>query len=492
LGISFGANGVVSQNAVELIAISKKFGDVVALAEASFSLRPGTVHALLGENGAGKTSLMRVAFGMLSPDAGSLRVNGEAVRFHAPSDAIALGIGMVQQHFSLIPALTAVENFALGGRGAFNREKETQRFQRYAAQLGLSVSADARPSTLSAAEQQQLEIAKVLGRECRILILDEPGAVLPPAQAAALLEWVRSYAQQGRSVVLVTHKLRDAITIADDVTVLRHGRTVLSTPIASVTEEQLLAAMLGEESIASVAQRDTAASVVKSPLGPVVSLTSVSARDSAKRERIEDVTLTLAPGEIVGVAGVERSGHRLLLRILAGRIQPNQGLARIADSIGFIPEDRHREAIALDLDVRDNVALREAGKRRGWMHWRTWTAYTQKLMKDFDVLAPHERVSIAALSGGNQQKVVLARELAALPPLVVAENPTRGLDVRAASAIRQRLRAAAQSGAAVVWYSSDLDELAAEADRVLVLYDGRVRQCAPSRDDIGRAMLGTS
>lgn len=492
MGFSSGANGVVSQNAVELVAISKKFGDVVALAEASFSLRSGTVHALLGENGAGKTSLMRVAFGMLSPDAGSIRINGEAVRFHAPSDAIALGIGMVQQHFSLIPAFTAVENFALGGRGVFSREKETQRFQRYAVQLGLSVSADGRPSSLSAAEQQQLEIAKALGRECRILILDEPGSVLPPAQAAALLEWVRSFARQGRSVVLVTHKLRDAIATADDVTVLRHGRTVLSTPIASVTEERLLSAMLGEETAASAPQRDAGAAVVQATLGPVASLNAVSALDSAKRERVEDVTLSLAPGEIVGVAGVERSGHRLLLRILAGRIQPNQGTARIAASIGFIPEDRHREALALDLDIRDNVALRGAGKRRGWMNWRTWATYTQKLIKDFDVHAPHERVPIAALSGGNQQKLVLARELAALPQLIVAENPTRGLDVRAASEMRQRLRAAANAGAAVVWYSSDLDELAAEADRVLVLYNGHVRQCTPSRDDIGRAMLGTS
>ena len=481
----------MSQNAVELAAISKKFGDVVALAGASFTLRQGTVHALLGENGAGKTTLMRIAFGILSPDAGSIRIYGEGVRFHAPSDAIALGIGMVQQHFSLIPAFTAVENFALGGRGAFSRAIETQRFQQYAAQLGLSVSADARPSMLSAAEQQQLEIAKALGRECRILILDEPGAVLAPAQAAALLEWVRTSVQQGRSVVLVTHKLRDAIAVADDVTVLRHGRTVLSTLVASVSEEQLLAAMLGDESNPSATQRATRPTAFKDPPGPVASLNAVSAQDSSKRERIADVTLDLAPGEIVGIAGVERSGHRVLLRILAGRIQPTQGTARIADSIGFIPEDRHREAIALDLDIRDNVALRETGKRRGWMDWRTWTAYTQKLIKEFDVRAPHERVPIAALSGGNQQKLVIARELAALPQLIVAENPTRGLDAGAASEIRQRLRAAAESGATVVWYSSDLDELASEASRVLVLHDGHVRQCAPARDDIGRAMLGT-
>jgi simple sugar transport system ATP-binding protein len=292
--------------------------------------------------------------------------------------------------------------------------------------------------------------------------------------------------------VLVTHNIRDALAIADDVTVLRHGRTVLSKPRASVTEEQLLSAMLGEESNASTAQSHMGARAVNAQSEPAAFLNAVSARDSTKRERIEDVTLALYAGEIAGIAGLDRSGHRLLLRILAGRIEPNQGTARISDSIAFIPEDRHREAIALDLNVRDNVALREAGKRRGWMNWRTWSAYTRKLMKDFDVRAPHERVAIAALSGGNQQKLVLARELATHPRLIVAENPTRGLDVRAAREIRQRLRAAADSGAAVAWYSSDLDELASEADRILVLYDGHVRQCAPSRDDIGRAMLGAS
>jgi len=482
----------VSPNALELVAVSKRFGEVVALADASFYLRPGTVHALLGENGAGKTSLMRVAFGMVAPDAGSILINGDAVRFHAPSDAIAHGVGMVQQHFSLVPAFTSVENFALGGHGTFDRANATQRLEQYAAELGLSVSPDARPSMLSPAEQQQLEIAKALGRECRILILDEPGAVLPPAQAAALLEWLRTYAQRGRSVVLVTHKLRDALAVADDVTVLRHGRTVLSSQVAAITETQLLAAMLGNESNAIDELRDVSPIGATTQPRPMASLNAVSAQDSAKRERLHRVTVEIAAGEIVGIAGVERSGHRLLLRILAGRLQPQRGIAEISDSIGFIPEDRHREAISLDLDVRDNIALREAGKRHGWMSWRTWSAYAQRLMKDFDVRAEHERVPVAVLSGGNQQKLVLARELAALPKLIVAENPTRGLDVRAASEIRQRLRAAAKSGAAVVWYSSDLDELVAEAHRVLVLYDGHVRQCAPSRDEIGRAMLGTS
>jgi len=492
VGISFGTNRAVSPSTLELVAVSKRFGEVVALANASFYLRPGTIHALLGENGAGKTSLMRVAFGMLSPDAGTIRINGEAVRFHAPSDAIAHGVGMVQQHFSLVPAFTSVENFALGGRGTFDRAIETRRLARHAAALGLSVSADARPAMLSAAEQQQLEIAKALGRECSILILDEPAAVLPPTQAAALLQWLRSYAGQGRSAVLVTHKLRDALSVADDVTVLRHGRTVLSSPVAGITEAQLLTAMLGDESARIAQARDVTPIGANTQSRPLASLNSVSVQDPAKRERLHEVTVEIAAGEILGIAGVERSGHRLLLRILAGRLQPQQGTAEISDSIGFIPEDRHREAVALDLDIRDNVALREAGKRRGWMSWRIWSAYAQRLIKDFDVRAQHERVPVAVLSGGNQQKVVLARELGALPKLIVAENPTRGLDVRATSEIRQRLRAAAESGAAVVWYSSDLDELVAEAHRVLVLYDGRVRQCVVSRDEIGRAMLGTS
>lgn len=477
---------------LQLVAVSKWFGNVLALDRVGIRVRPGTVHALLGENGAGKTTLMRITFGMLHPDAGTVRLNGQAMHFRSPSDAIHNSIGMVHQHFSLIPRMSAVENFALGGRGRFQRTHEVRRLARYATALGLSIKPDVTAHDMSPAEQQQLEIAKSLGRGCRLLILDEPTAVLPPSQAAALLNWVRAFADSGRSVVLITHKLRDAVAVANDVTVLRQSRVVLADSVANVSEEGLLTAMLGDarsEMHAESRPNATKDARMERSL-PVASLQSVTADDARSRERLGDVSLNVSGGEIVGVAGLDGSGHRLLLRILAGRRLPTLGVVRIPATVGFIPEDRQHEAVALSLDVRDNIALRDASSRSGWIDWRHWNDLTRQLMRDFDVRALDERIPVHALSGGNQQKLVLARELADKPTLIVAENPTRGLDVRATGEIRQRLRAARDAGAAVVLYSSDLDELSADSDRVLVVYGGHVRACELSRAGIGRAMLG--
>ncbi|MGQ0640246.1 MAG: ABC transporter ATP-binding protein [Gemmatimonadaceae bacterium] len=472
---------------LELVAVSKRFGDVIALDAAHFHLRPGTVHALLGENGAGKTTLMRIAYGLLKADAGTIRLNGQPTDIASPAAAIAHGLAMVQQHFSLVPAMTAVENFALGGRGRFDRSREARRLADCAAPLGLAIPPDVVANTMSIAAQQQLEIAKALGHDCQILILDEPTSVLTPVHAASLLEWIRGYADQGRSVVLITHKLRDAISFADDVTVLRNGRTVLQSRVTEVEESDLLSAMLGAPPL----QMDTSATRRSNARGGIVaSLRSVAAVDSRGRERLADVSLEINAGEIVGVAGLDGSGHRLLLRLLAGRGAPSRGSVQLPTSVAFIPEDRQREAIALDLDLRENVALRGAGARRGWMRWRYWNTLTRRLLHDFDVRARNERASAQTLSGGNQQKLVLARELTEQPALIVAENPLRGLDVQATADISTRLHAACNRGAAVVFYSSDIDELVTECTRVVAVYAGGVRQVAQSRDVIGRALLG--
>lgn len=497
MAVRVSADRTVSNGApdLQLVCVSKRFAEVLALDQVNMDVQPGRVHALLGENGAGKTSLMRIAFGMLSPDAGTIQLNGRSIRFRSPADAIRNGIGMVHQHFSLIPNMSAVENFALGGRGRYNHAREKQRFEHYAAELGLSIDPETRASAMSPAEQQQLEIAKALGRECRLLILDEPTAVLPPVQAVALLSWLRRFADLGRSVVLITHKLRDAAAVANDVTVLRQGRAVLSGSIADVTEAELLTAMLGDARLDvdaeltpnAVPHAEAARSMV-----PVALLQAVTAERPDGRERLDDVSFAVGSGEMVGIAGLEGSGHRLLLHILAGRRQAARGFVRIPTAVGFIPEERQRDALALSLDVRENIALRDAGLRNGWIHWRRWTTLAQQLMRDFDVRAHDDRVSVRALSGGNQQKLVLARELRDDPKFIVAENPTRGLDVRATGEIRRRLRAARDAGAAVVLYSSDLDELAAVSDRVLAVYGGRVRACELSRNAIGRAMLGAT
>ncbi|MEW5916111.1 MAG: ATP-binding cassette domain-containing protein [Gemmatimonadota bacterium] len=474
--------------ALALGGITKRFAEVVALDSATLSVAPGSVHALLGENGAGKTTLMRIAFGAIAPDAGVVQIDGRTVHFHSSTDAVRLGIRMVHQHFALVPQMSALENFALGGHGRFHALQERERLAWCSAELGIALDPTLRVDAMSAAEQQHLEIAKALRGDCRILILDEPTALLAPAQARALLQWTRRFAASGRSVVLITHKLQDALGVADEVTVLRQGRTALSGTVENLTETELVTAMLGS---APPGEPERSLAVRVTSQRPIASLHSVSAHDDVHRERILDVSVALHHGEIVGIAGLERSGHRLLLRVLAGRQTPTVGSISAPDDVAFIPEDVRVEAIAGAMQLWENVAIRGAVRRRGWINRTLWTNTTRRLLSEFDVRAAHERIRADTLSGGNQQRLVLARELAGEPSLIVAENPTRGLDVRAAAFVRGRLRAARDRGAAVVFYSSDLDELIATCDRVLVMYAGRLTAVDRSLGAVGRALLGT-
>jgi simple sugar transport system ATP-binding protein len=478
----------VTAPALTLGGISKRFAEVVALDSATLHLAPGSVHALLGENGAGKTTLMRIAFGAIAPDAGVVQIDGSPVHFHSSADAIRRGIRMVHQHCALVPQLSALENFALGGHGRFHATQERERLAQCSAELGVDIDPAIRVDAMSAAEQQHLEIAKALRGNCRILILDEPTASLAPAQARALLQWTRRFAESGRSVVLITHRLPDALDVADAVTVLRHGRTALSGAVENLTETQLLTAMLGA---APTAERERSSAVRATSQRPVASLHAVSARDNVHREQLFDISIDLHHGEIVGIAGLERSGHRLLLRVLAGRRMPTAGSVSAPEDLAFIPEDVRGEAIAGAMQLWENVAIRGAERRSGWINRTSWTNKTRRLLSEFDVRAATERVPADTLSGGNQQRLVLARELTGEPSLIVAENPTRGLDVAAAALVRERLRIARDRGAAVVFYSSDLDELVADCDRTLVMYAGRLTAVERSLGVIGRALLGT-
>jgi general nucleoside transport system ATP-binding protein len=496
--------------ALELLDVRKRFGDVVALDGASLVVRPGTVHALLGENGAGKTTLMRVAFGMVRADAGVTRVEGRARRFASPADAIAAGLGMVHQHFALVPAMTVAENVALGGRGRFDAAEAAERVRDVARRSGLALDPSARAASLSVAGQQRLEIVKALAREARLLVLDEPTAVLAPAEAAELLAWVRAFAGGGGSVVLITHKLREALGAADDLTVLRDGATVYAASAAESSEEALASAMLGapprahHDAAASLVRNPTHPAVTTSPPRPVVlALRGVAVADERGVIRLRDATCEVRAGEIVGVAGVEGGGQRELLRALAGRLRPAEGRVEAPPAVGFVPEDRHRDAMVLDFTLVENVALRGAGARRGVVPWSALAAATRALVERHDVRAAGPRARARTLSGGNQQKLVLAREIeqppparspgdtaAGAPPALVVESPTRGLDIRASAAVHDRLRAARDAGAAVVVYSSDLEEVLALADRVLACYGGRVREVPRDRDAVGRAILG--
>jgi simple sugar transport system ATP-binding protein len=508
---------------LSLEGITRRFGSVLALDDASLQVRPGTVHAMLGENGAGKTTLMRVAFGLLRPDAGTLRFGGNVHRLASPADALALGIGMVHQHFTLVPAMTVAENVALGGRGAYAPRAAAARVREVATRAGLALDPDAVVSSLPVGAQQRCEIVKALARDVRLLILDEPTAVLAPAESAELLQWMRRFADAGHAVVLITHKLRDALAVADDITVLRHGRTVLTTLADRTDEAALAAAMLGaqrseERNTESSASSSSAASVAVSvaesvavsvaanservrargmqhanaaPSRVVLAAQAVSVRDVQGVVRVRDASMVVSAGEIVGIAAVEGSGQSELLRVLAGRMSATTGAVTRPDVVGFVPEDRHRDALLLEQSLVENIALRGAGARRGLMPWSALRAATERVVQRYDVRTTSASVSSRTLSGGNQQKLVLGRELDGAPEALVVENPSRGLDFLATAAVREALRGARDAGAAVLLYSSDLDEVLELADRVYAMHQGTLIETVRDREQVGRAMLGS-
>ncbi|MBK6487613.1 MAG: ATP-binding cassette domain-containing protein [Gemmatimonadetes bacterium] len=489
--------------ALELDGLRKRFGVVEALAGASMRVRGGTVHALLGENGAGKTTLMRIVYGTLRADAGAVSLDGAPATFRTSADAIARGIGMVHQHFALVPAMTVAENVALGMRGHYDARAAAARVRDLGATTGLVLDPDARVETLPVGAQQRLEIVKALARNARLLILDEPTAVLAPDEADDLMRWIRRFRDDGHAVVLITHKLREALAIADDVTVLRRGTTVLTGSVAALDEPTLVAALLGETSARADAARPLVSRLPLTeqrtdvPSHPgrdrrlVATLQNISVSYARRAPILHNVTLDLRAGEILGVAAVEGSGQHELMRVLAGRLTPTSGTLSLPHAVAFIPEDRHRHAMALDMSLVENVALRGLSKRRGRMEWRALRNATNEILSRFDVRAPGPLASGRALSGGNQQKLILGRELADRPEMIVAENPTRGLDIRAAAAVQGHLRAARDAGSAVVMYSSDLDEVLSLASRLIVVHAGRVVHVEhPTRETVGRAMLG--
>jgi general nucleoside transport system ATP-binding protein len=470
-----------------LESIKRHYGPVKALDGASLTVAAGEIHALLGENGAGKSTLMKIAFGLDRPTAGRMLLDGSPVILRSPRDAMARGIGMVQQHFALVDAMTVAENVALAGDGSLDIKGTAERIRTISADAGLPLDPYAMVRDLPVGAQQRLEIVKALSRNTTTLILDEPTAVLSPGEAADLLAWIRRFAAQGGTVILIAHKLREVLSVADTITVLRRGRTVLSARASDVSEDALADAMLGDAAATRVtASRRTTR---QQQGADVITLTGVAASDPRGVERLRSADLTVRAGEIIGIAAVEGAGQRELLRVLAGRLAPLRGTAQLPSDVGFVPEDRHRDAVVLDTTLTENVALRGAHVRRGRMPWPALRDTTAALMRDRDVRAEGEAVMMRTLSGGNQQKLVVGRELADAPPALVVENPTRGLDILATTAVHDALRAARDAGTAVIVYSSDLDEVLALADRVLVVAEGVVRDVGTDRDAVGRAML---
>ncbi|HET9949052.1 MAG TPA: ABC transporter ATP-binding protein [Longimicrobiales bacterium] len=493
--------------AVRLRGVVRRFGPVVALAGADLELRAGEVHAVLGENGAGKSTLLGILGGMLAPHAGVVEIGGRPVTLRSPRDAWAHGVGLVHQHFTLVPALSVLENLALGlgeRRGRFGAglplERVRARGAELAATTGLSVPLDEPVERLGVGDRQRVEILKALLRDPPILALDEPTAVLTPREVASLFELLRRLASESRAIALVTHKIDEALSVADRVSVLRRGRTTLQAPAAEVTPATLVRAMVGEdgaEGTAGVHGSDRAAE--HGPPGERVALLEgVRVRGPTGALAVVEASIAVHRGEIVAIAGVEGNGQRELALMLAGRLAPERGRVELADGIGFVPQDRTLDGLIGDFDLAENVALalhRLPGFARGpLLRWDAVRERAEELRVRFGVRAPSTATLARALSGGNQQRLLVGRELLLASDLLVAENPTRGLDIAATAFVHAELRRiAAPGGPGVVLVSTDLDEVLALGDRVLVMTRGRlipVPSGERTREGVGALMAG--
>jgi simple sugar transport system ATP-binding protein len=495
--------------ALELRGITKRFGALTANDAVDLQLRRGEIHALLGENGAGKSTLMNVVYGMLSPDEGEILVDGRATTVASPRDAMDQGIGMVFQHFMLIPVMTVAENLVLGNEGAAKRglldiAGARRRTRELSEKYGLKVDPDARVSDVSVGMQQRIEILRALDRGARILVLDEPTAVLTAQETAELIEVLRGLRDAGTSVVFITHKLHEVLEVADRVTVLRRGRTIGTIDTAGADEVSLARMMVG---------RDVVLRVEKEPGTPgaaLLEIDAVHAIDDRGLPAVDGVSLTVSAGEIVAVAGIDGNGQTELIDAIAGLRQVEAGSIRIKGKditnasprqarqagIGHIAEDRHARGLVLDFTLAENLALNDyrSGTKLGLLNPRRMLDGARKLLHEFDVRGGQPSTPARSLSGGNQQKVVIAREVSGNPDALIAAQPTRGLDVGAIEFVHRRLLAERDAGRAILLFSLELEEVRALADRILVIYDGRIVGELPptaSDEELGLLMTGS-
>jgi len=474
-----------SAPALELRGITKRFGDLVANDGIDLDVQRGEVHALLGENGAGKTTVMRIAYGLTNADAGEIRVGGQPLTVRSPRDAIEAGIGMVTQHFALVGPMSVAENLALGRSRALRLDLAEARRRASSAseRFGIKIDPSLRVADLSVGQQQRVEILKALSRDCRILILDEPTAVLVPAEVDALFATLRSLVADGLAVVFISHKLAEVRAISNRVSVLRRGKLVGTLP-GTADERELARLMVGRPDFGVERPPDA-----RAPSGaPVLSISGLHATGATGLPVLTDVALEVRAGEIVGVAGVAGNGQTELAEVLAGMRRPTRGSVRVAGEelagaaprrlmeagVGRIPEDRHASLIG-DLSVAYNLVLERLDhfRRGGRIDEPAIRAHADKLIERFDIRARRDD-PLGSLSGGNIQKVLLARVLSRNPRVIVISQPTRGLDVGSTEYIRSQLLARRGAGAAILLFSEDLDELLALADRLVVCYEGRI------------------
>jgi simple sugar transport system ATP-binding protein len=474
--------------------ISKRFGAVLANDGVDLTVAAGSVHGIVGENGAGKSTLMSILYGFYSADAGSIAIDGQDARIGGASDAIARGVGMVHQHFMLVDSLSALDNVMLGAEPGWRltaaRRRVRDDLQRLMRQTGLRVTLDAAVEDLPVGERQRLEILKSLYRGARILILDEPTAVLTPQETQQLFETLRDLRAGGTTILLISHKLKEIMALCDQVTVMRGGRVVLDTPVGATSVDALAQAMVGRR--VETGRRDAAAAT---PGARLLDARHLGWRDALGVARLQDVSLALHEGEIVGVAGVSGNGQSELLDVLAGLKAPAEGTLDLAGQcftparwltprrarelkLAHVPEDRHARALVLAFAAWESAVLgyhRLAQFcRRGFMRRGAMQTACSEMMQRYDVRPPDPRLRAGKFSGGNQQKLVLAREAWAGPRVLLVGQPTRGVDIGAIEFIHGRLRALRDAGGAVLLVSSELDEILALADRVIVMHGGRV------------------
>jgi ABC-type uncharacterized transport system ATPase subunit len=496
--------------ALELRGITKRFGPVVANDRVDFDLRRGEVHALLGENGAGKSTLMSILYGLYHPDEGQIMMDGERVGIDSPSKAIELGIGMVHQHFMLVPVMTVTENIVLGeeprSRGRLLDVREgARRVRELSERYGLAVDPDANIEDVTVGQQQRVEILKTLYRDARVLVLDEPTAVLTAQEARELFEVLRALKEDGVAIVFISHKLGEVLEIADRITVLRRGKRIDTVPKEGSTEQSLARLMVGRDVLLQVEKEGTSRGE------PVLEVEDLTVLDDRELEAVRELSLEVRAGEIVALAGVDGNGQHELVEAIAGLRPAQSGRIRIEGrdvtdvgvrgtsdaGVAHIPEDRHRRGLVLDFTLAENLALREYHKpplsRRGWLNIGRMNSRARELLQEYDVRGGRPGALAASLSGGNQQKVAVAREIASNPSLLIAHQPTRGLDVGAIEFVHRRLVAERDSGRGVLLVSLEFEEVRSLADRILVIYEGQIVGEFPpdaSEEELGFAMTG--
>ncbi|MGI9983910.1 ABC transporter ATP-binding protein [Streptococcus pneumoniae] len=498
------------ENVIEMRDITKVFGGFVANDKINLHLRKGEIHALLGENGAGKSTLMNMLAGLLEPTSGEIAVNGQVVNLDSPSKAASLGIGMVHQHFMLVEAFTVAENIILGSEltknGVLDIAGASKEIKALSERYGLAVDPSAKVADISVGAQQRVEILKTLYRGADILIFDEPTAVLTPSEIDELMAIMKNLVKEGKSIILITQKLDEIRAVSDRVTVIRRGKSIETVEIAGATNADLAEMMVGR-SVSFKTEKQAS-----KPKEVVLSIKDLVVNENRGVPAVKNLSLDVRAGEIVGIAGIDGNGQSELIQAITGLRKVESGSIELKGdsivglhprqitelSVGHVPEDRHRDGLILEMMISENIALqtyyKEPHSKNGILNYSNITSYAKKLMEEFDVRAASELVPAAALSGGNQQKAIIAREIDRDPDLLIVSQPTRGLDVGAIEYIHKRLIEERDNGKAVLVVSFELDEILNVSDRIAVIHDGKIQGIVSpettNKQELGVLMAG--